>query len=398
MRVLATRRMMFASLTFFLLVLALAVLLTGCTQLQPYFTYQGRLLRPNGATVPDGNYNVRYNLYKVSSGGVAVYTETETINVQKGLFNSVIGSNNDNLPPDFFSEDLYLEVTINGQTLSPRQKLYGAPYAMSLVPESIVKGSVPITRTYAGQANTGATLGVINYDSSATGGHSLWVVNQAAPSGTARDRVAALQVRAIGGQKTSSPFTGSYAGMFESANYRGILVKGSSGFYAASFNSNIGIEITGGGNCTGCTMAYDVRNEGPEAIAPGDLVASVGVVVDAELGQPIILVRKAHSGDAGVIGVAAGARERVPVEEYYGARTGGLMEKGGVAQSGEYLSVVVQGLAQVKASSAAPVKMGDRLAAADDGAAPAESLEGTVGRVMSDVDADGMVWVMVDAR
>ena len=62
--------------------LLLALILTACNPLDAAFGYQGRLLRPNGALVADGNYNVVYKLYRDSTGGTPVYTETKQITVR----------------------------------------------------------------------------------------------------------------------------------------------------------------------------------------------------------------------------------------------------------------------------------------------------------------------------
>ncbi|HBY98736.1 MAG TPA: hypothetical protein DEP84_33115, partial [Chloroflexi bacterium] len=296
--------------------LTLAGLLSAC-DLRTMMSYQGRLLTPSGAPVADGNYNIRYNLFASATGGTPVYTETKTIAVKNGLFNSAIGTDV-RIPPETFAQQLYLQVTINGETLSPRQQLRGAPYAMSLVPGAVVQGSVAITRTYASYSDTGAAATIANTNATAGGGHGLLVVNRAAPSGGDRSKVAAVQARAVGGSTSTSPNTGAYAGIFESANYRGIYAKGATNYYAGVFDSNVGIQIIGGGGCSGCTLAYVARNDGGGVISPGDLVASVGVTVDPDLKQPVLLVRRAAGGDEAVIGVAAGAVTREPVGDDHG--------------------------------------------------------------------------------
>lgn len=376
--------------------LTLAGLLSAC-DLRTIMSYQGRLLTPSGVPVPDGSYNVRFNLYTASSGGTPVYTETKTITVKNGLFNSAIGTDVQ-IPPETFAQQLYLQVAINGETLSPRQQLRGAPYAMSLVPGAVVQGSVVITRTYAGYADTGAAATIANTNSTAGGGHGLLVVNRAAPSGTNRQKVAAIQARAIGGSTSVSPHTGSYAGIFQSDNYRGIYAKGATNYYAGVFDSNAGIQIIGGGSCSGCTMAYVARNDGTTTILPGDFVAATDVTVDPDLNQPVLLVRRATSGDEAVIGVASGAMAREPVGDYHGVTTGGFEARGGPAAAGEYLSVVVQGLAQVRVGAAASVGAGDRLVAAADGAAPTASPDKSVARALGTPDESGLVWAMVDGR
>lgn len=375
---------------------ALTVLLSGC-DLLPIISYQGRLLNSSGVPVPDGNYNVRYNLYPSATGGTPVYTETKTIAVKNGLFNSEIGTDL-KIPPETFAQQLYLQVTINGESLSPRQPLRGAPYAMSLLPGAVVQGSVVITRTYAGYADTGAAATIANTNSSAGGGHGLLAVNRAAPSGGDRSKVAAIQARAIGGSTSTSPNTGAYAGIFQSDNYRGIYAKGATNYFAGVFDSNIGIQIIGGGSCNGCTMAYAAKNDGSTTISPGDFVATVGVTVDPDLNQPLLLVRRATSADEVIIGVAAGALTREPVGDYHGVTTGGFEARGGPAATGEYLSVVVKGLAQVRVGGASSVAAGDRLVASNNGAAPTASLEGSVARALTAPDASGLVWAMVDGR
>jgi len=51
--------------------------------------------------------------------------------VDSGLFNVVIGSET---PPDpgVFAIPMWVEIVVDGEALSPRQKVLGAPYAMSL--------------------------------------------------------------------------------------------------------------------------------------------------------------------------------------------------------------------------------------------------------------------------
>ena len=84
-----------------------------------------------------------------------------------------------------------------------------------------------------------------------------------------------------------------------------------------------------------------------------------------------MLVRKAEAGDdAALIGVAKNMMARNAVEEVNGKRIGGFGERTGkTAATGEYLSVVVHGLAQVRASgkSAAKIAIGDRLTIGEGG-------------------------------
>ncbi|GAB4272998.1 MAG: hypothetical protein Kow0080_20050 [Candidatus Promineifilaceae bacterium] len=124
--------------------LIVAVLLAGCGVQTPQFTYQGRLTDASGKPL-NGQYTFVYTLYNDETAGTAIYTETETnVAVKDGLFDSVIGPTTiaGTLSPEDLAQPLWLEVQVgNGtitETLTPRQKLYGAPYAFSLMPGAVV--------------------------------------------------------------------------------------------------------------------------------------------------------------------------------------------------------------------------------------------------------------------
>jgi hypothetical protein len=109
--------------------------------------FQGRLLTATGSLVPDGTYNMEFNLYYVSSGGSTQWTEdrlvtnTQGVTVQNGYFSVYLGEY-DAFPSIDWSEDLYLGMTIRGtgscvwgscspadSEMTPRFKLTAVPYA-----------------------------------------------------------------------------------------------------------------------------------------------------------------------------------------------------------------------------------------------------------------------------
>jgi hypothetical protein len=104
----------------------------------PLFSYQGRLVE-GGAPVT-GNRSMTFRLWTASSEGGMVWDEgPETVAVANGLFTTTLGDTNA-LPVSWFAYDLWLEVQVGATTL-PRQRLMGAPYAMSLAPGAQVFGS-----------------------------------------------------------------------------------------------------------------------------------------------------------------------------------------------------------------------------------------------------------------
>lgn len=381
-----------------LLIPIAAVLLAACVPLTPQFSHQGRLTDDAGEPVPDGDYEVVYRIYQVATEGSAVYTDTQTVAVQDGLFTTSLGLT-DEIPADIFSVPTWLDITVEGETLTPRQRLLGAPFAFSLASGAVVQGPELLERTFSGQDDTGATLTVWNNGALETSGNALLAINQAAPADADRDKVAALQAIAAGGNHNNGgdPDTGAYGAIILSESYRGMYARSAqppgTSYYAAVFESPAGIQVTGGGSCVGCTTAYNAQNVGDAPIQAGDFVAVAGVAVDEDLNIPIMQVRKASAASDAVIGVATGGMTRSPVGEHNGVTTGGFDPSGSnTAAPGDFLSVVVQGLVQANAAPGASVSVGQMMTVTADGVQTAAS---GVARALSEVDANGQVWVMV---
>jgi hypothetical protein len=104
----------------------------------PLLSYQGRLVEA-GAPVT-GSRTMTFRLWTAPSGGGMVWDEgPETVAVTNGLFTVTLGDTTV-LPVSWFAYELWLEVQVGATTL-PRQKLMGAPYAMSLAPGAQAFGS-----------------------------------------------------------------------------------------------------------------------------------------------------------------------------------------------------------------------------------------------------------------
>ena len=98
--------------------------------------YQGRLTdntpgqAPITATLP-----MTFSLWDSLSGGAQLWIETWNtpgVVITDGIFNVVLGSNGSPLGPSVFSAGTsrYLEITVNGETLSPRQQLGSVGWSM----------------------------------------------------------------------------------------------------------------------------------------------------------------------------------------------------------------------------------------------------------------------------
>lgn len=99
-------------------------------------SYQGRLTNSGGGPL-NGNHTMRFIVYNASVGGSALW-DSGNINVAvvNGLFNVKLGVDQ----ADFNGQALWLSILVNGQTLSPRQEILPAPYALSLRPGADIVG------------------------------------------------------------------------------------------------------------------------------------------------------------------------------------------------------------------------------------------------------------------
>ncbi len=90
--------------------------------------YQGKLADSAGNPVADGPKTLTFAFFAVETGGSAVWTSDPlTVNTKGGLFTTTIPA----VPATAFnSKDVWLEVTVNGETLSPRTYVSSVPFAM----------------------------------------------------------------------------------------------------------------------------------------------------------------------------------------------------------------------------------------------------------------------------
>jgi hypothetical protein len=151
-------------------------------------SYQGRLTDPDGTPL-NGAYTMRFVVYNDSVAGAALWDSGNlNIAVENGLFNVKLGVSQ----AAFNGQALWLNIIVDGQTLSPRQEIMPAPYALSLRPgativgdalnwnEAALSGSAPATGTaLRAEANGGMGLygssahnyGVRGFSSNSWGGY-----------------------------------------------------------------------------------------------------------------------------------------------------------------------------------------------------------------------------------
>jgi hypothetical protein len=176
----------------------------------------------------------------------------------------------------------------------------------------------------------------------------------------------------------------------------GIYGKTTSG-YAGYFSGNIYVT----GSCTGCALAYIGLNAGDAPLETGDLVAVSGVSSPLQgAAMPVLNVRRADArSSSAVLGVVGSKAQSVGLQSDGEQEVDNVVPAEGPAAPGDYLFIVVQGLAQVKADAmGGAIRAGDALTAAGPVAGPTGP-ELQVGRAMENLEgASGLIWVMVDLQ
>jgi hypothetical protein len=99
--------------------LAILVCLTGAglADIPKLINHQGMLTQSDGSTpVPDGAYDINFKIYNASSGGDKRWEETQTdVAVTSGLFNVLLGSATVGGIDLDFSEEYWLDITVEGE-------------------------------------------------------------------------------------------------------------------------------------------------------------------------------------------------------------------------------------------------------------------------------------------
>ena len=271
------------------LLLATALLCGGVNAAVPHqINYQGYLTATGGAPV-NTMVSMAFNLYDVSIGGAALYTETQTVTVTNGVFNVAIGSIT--AMPLPFDVPYYLGIKVGADPeMTPRQALAASAYAIrsattdALAPTATVAAAqLPAltgdVTTTAGSATTtladanaspgtfgdGTHVGrfTVNSKGLITGATNVSITG-ATVSGTASGDLAGSYpgptVAQVGGVTAANVATGAnLANAASSGNTPNTLVKrdASGNFVAGTIAGNLTGNVTGNvfGNATTASAA-----------------------------------------------------------------------------------------------------------------------------------------------
>ncbi len=130
----------FVRVTAFLIMLGVIFLLSpaervlAATGILQQINFQGKVVNKTvGTNVTDDDYSFTFTIYDAAAAGTTLWTETKTITVTNGIFQTLLGSVSA-LPDDidFNTDNLYLGIEFDGDgEMSPRVRLAAVPYAFN---------------------------------------------------------------------------------------------------------------------------------------------------------------------------------------------------------------------------------------------------------------------------
>jgi hypothetical protein len=334
------------SSNFYLLVLLASLgLASGLHAVLPStMNYQGRIkLNSTNLPVPDGNGNtVAFNIYNVSSGGAALWTETwnsstSCVTTTSGLFNVVLGTWNPISLP--FDVPYWIEITwYNGaspETMAPRQPLTVSPYAFHAKIADATAFPVPLTLS----GNVAFPGGVITTTNT---GNGFGVVGYATVPGQGSGSYPDF----------TTPISAAIKGYTSVTNSAGVV-----GYSYITDNAGVGVLGLGFVGTTGFgrqdiagSIGGQFASSAPGGIGlvvgPGNSVfqAEVSVTASASFGSAALFVSQSAAANGGVGIFAynpASASAAIYAEESYPAAPGpsgnqgvGVMGKGSIGVAG----------------------------------------------------------------
>jgi hypothetical protein len=142
------------------LLLLFVAFLAGVTlaqaQIPRTLSYQGILSDTAGAPKPDGTYGFTFRLYTVSSGGAAIWSETKSAEVKRGLFSTILGSVTPIPDSVKFDHQYWLGIQVaSDPELSPRMQLSSVGSSMNSlradVAQTVPDGSISSGKIASGQ-------------------------------------------------------------------------------------------------------------------------------------------------------------------------------------------------------------------------------------------------------
>lgn len=149
---------------FFIILPVLLLLLLAATRLSfaqsvpTIISHQGRLLNASSQPVTT-NVSVEFRIFNALSGGSQVWTETQSITPDNlGFYDTFLGGTT--ALPSTLPNPSYLQITVQGETLTPRLQFGSVPFAQRA--DIANSATTATTATTASSANTAALASNLN--------------------------------------------------------------------------------------------------------------------------------------------------------------------------------------------------------------------------------------------
>lgn len=102
--------------------------------------YQAYLTNNDGTAV-DADVSVTFAAYNVAVGGVPLWSQTQTVTVDQGLFSITLGDPINPFPPGLFDDAVYIGLFVAGEELLPRRPLTTAAYSFKASDANTLEGA-----------------------------------------------------------------------------------------------------------------------------------------------------------------------------------------------------------------------------------------------------------------
>jgi hypothetical protein len=143
------------------LLVLIIILTTICQAALPrLISYQGKLSNKSDGQPINEVKTINFKIYDALTSGNLLWEETQNVPVEKGIFNVNLGASVDlNLP---FDKAYYLEIKVNDEVITPRQRITSSGYAVSaenlegtIIVEQVGSGNISNTEFEALNGVTG---------------------------------------------------------------------------------------------------------------------------------------------------------------------------------------------------------------------------------------------------
>ncbi len=244
--------------------------------------YQGWLGNTSDTNKITDTLDMNFRLYDTETGGTLLWNETQSaVNIDKGIFNVLLGSVS-SIPTNIFTGDpLWLETQVGNDTLSPRKKLVSVGYAIKS--EEAEHSIYSDTASYASSVtpdNDWTISGSKLYAQDTSWNVGIGTIS---PSTDARLHVKANDVDyGVRGTGSSDKMAGVY-GEADGA-YFGIYGKGSTGKMAGVYGeaNNADYGVCGWGSIGNIAGVYGMANNADYGIyGKGSDGKTAGIFADA---------------------------------------------------------------------------------------------------------------------